>query len=400
MFKKFFGKKKDVKEEKQKQTSEELNKVNPDSETSGKPIEKVIATSIPIIKEDPAITEKKNIQKLMSSQHFSEPEAKEINKLVNEIKLWYKQRANSYTGNFGGVCDDCSKPIQRNKFYLTASNSGICESCVDSQLFTLVQWRRAINDLQAWIGTSQTPVPQNIVLLSNQVYNIIDKLSKTMIVEQASLIELEKIIGSPIPIAKEGDRGTPNVKVLDNHIVELNLTPRNFWDNGSLESLSAIVKNFPKLRKLEIIRHKITTIPEDIENLVELQSLTLNQNKITIIPANIGKLQNLSDLSLYQCNLSSLPEELWTLTKITSLILSNNNLTEIPEKISNMENLYWLMLGYNEIETLPTSITQLKKLKRLGLEGNEKLAHARAISNPKIMTILEKLRENGTQIDL
>ncbi|KWT94630.1 hypothetical protein [Candidatus Magnetominusculus xianensis] len=104
-----------------------------------------------------------DIIKLQKKQNISETEAAMIAPVIGELRKWYWNRARSYDDSFSGICDDCNASIGKNDFFLTASNYGICESCLDRRLFVYIKWDKDILNLQSSIGTNSVKVPSSIL---------------------------------------------------------------------------------------------------------------------------------------------------------------------------------------------------------------------------------------------
>ena len=335
---------------------------------------------------------RQDTKKLIDALGFEEPEAVKLASVVGEIRKWYWNRARSYSGRFGGVCDDCSSPLKHDEFYLTGSNSAICETCLDQHLFVHMEWGPALQNLQGQIGTTNVRVPQNILAVAADAARYIMDFRSKKIADGSLLKEVENAIGQPLTITTQGEfRKGARIEV--GFVVELILTPENFWEQGNLKSLPEAITKMSKLTKLEIINHKLDSLPEVIGKLANLESLTINRNSLKGLPANIGDLTKLRSLSLDNNQIISLPESLWNLLNLETLILSDNKITSLSEQIGALQRLEWLMLNGNNLLSIPDSLLKLPNLKRIGIERNPGFSETS-------MAVIEALREKGCKVDL
>jgi hypothetical protein len=272
---------------------------------------------------DKGMMENEKIQELVTNKKFTEPEAREILKLVEAMKAWYKQRADSYHGSFGGICDDCNGDIQKNNFYLTAA-CAICERCADNELVSIANWNDALPDVQRYFGGISVSLPREIISLSKQVQNNINALKMHQLAGEDlnSLKEIEIELGRTIPVIDKGELKY-GAKIENGSVIELILTPLSLGENGNLTSIPEAITGLSNLKKLEIIRHKLSSMPDSIGNLSNLERLCLNWNNLTKIPDTIGRLQNLKSISLYNNKIDSIPDGFWELSHLEELILSD-----------------------------------------------------------------------------
>ena len=147
---------------------------------------------------------RQDTKKLIDALGFEEPEAVKLASVVGEIRKWYWNRARSYSGRFGGVCDDCSSPLKHDEFYLTGSNSAICETCLDQHLFVHMEWGPALQNLQGQIGTTNVRVPQNILAVAADAARYIMDFRSKKIADGSLLKEVENAIGQPLTITTQG----------------------------------------------------------------------------------------------------------------------------------------------------------------------------------------------------
>ncbi len=255
--------------------------------------------------------------------------------------------------------------------------------------------------------------------------------------EQAKcLIELEKIIGKPIPQIEEIKWDIFGYKVEGDNIVGLflfnqglrtlpesisnlsNLTylglrknnfltlPESLWDLKSLESLvlldnqlvtlSESIGNLTSLQYLGLSNNKLTNLPESIKKLTSLERLLVSGNYLRNIQESIEDLKLLQDLYLYDNQLTILPNSIGNLSSLKELNLKNNKLKTLPDSIGNLSSLKKLDLENNQFTSLPESITKLKALESIEMENNNLKTLPEAIGLVKSLKILHLSKNNLT----
>ncbi|MEA5627555.1 COR domain-containing protein [Nostoc sp. UHCC 0251] len=144
-----------------------------------------------------------------------------------------------------------------------------------------------------------------------------------------------------------------------------------------------------QLKKLDLSRNGLTTLPEEIASLQQLTTLDLRYNQLTTLPEAIARLQQLTTLYLSGNQLTTLPEAIARLQQLTSLDLSHNQLTTLPEAIARLQQLTSLDLGGNKLTTLPEAIARLQQLTSLNLSFNQLTTLPEAIARLQQLTSLD-----------
>jgi Leucine-rich repeat (LRR) protein len=123
--------------------------------------------------------------------------------------------------------------------------------------------------------------------------------------EQAFMVELEKVVGNPIPF----------------------MDPVNYG-----ESLGFSAKG-GHVTILFVKSQGIAQLPPNIDRLSKLETLHLNSNQLTEIPSGIEKLSGLQHLELGFNQIKDLPPSIVNLKVKTYLGLMNNPLSKMSKDI-------------------------------------------------------------------
>lgn len=139
-----------------------------------------------------------------------------------------------------------------------------------------------------------------------------------------------------------------------------------------------ISDNLKSLTQLNIIKLRLSTLPEDLfANNEELKHTTITNNERNITELTSGLLKNLrhpQKISLTNLNLTNIPADTFSYwTKITSIDLSYNHLQNLPEVLFHgLVKLDILSLEFNELEIIPGRLFRdLRRLSALNLCGNQ-----------------------------
>ena len=90
---------------------------------------------------------------------------------------------------------------------------------------------------------------------------------------------------------------------------------------------------------LNLLRMKLTELPETIGELTQLEQLDLQYNQLTSLPESLGQLVQLRTLALFNNRLATLPDSLGQLKELSYLSLSDNELTDLPPSLIQLEHL-------------------------------------------------------------
>jgi Leucine-rich repeat (LRR) protein len=126
----------------------------------------------------------------------------------------------------------------------------------------------------------------------------------------------------------------------------------------SVQGVPAFLQGFSGLRRLELRRFSLATLPDAISRMPDLHALVLSDCGIRIDAASWSKLTSLNKLAmldLYKNPFETVPR-LDTLSELTHLDLSDTHLSEIPPGALQHPKLETLLLMNNRISELPADL--------------------------------------------
>eukprot|EP01087_Luapelamoeba_hula_P010709 TRINITY_DN2842_c1_g1_i2.p1 TRINITY_DN2842_c1_g1~~TRINITY_DN2842_c1_g1_i2.p1 ORF type:complete len:1021 (-),score=130.51 TRINITY_DN2842_c1_g1_i2:58-3120(-) len=142
-----------------------------------------------------------------------------------------------------------------------------------------------------------------------------------------------------------------------------------------------------RLKRLTLVRNKLTSLPAEMEGLTGLQRLEVGNNMLAAIPANFFEhMPLLEEFSAFMNKITELPREIGWARSLKKLILSVNHISKLPEEVGLCINLVELDLATNLLTSLPEMFGQLTTMQRLNLSCNR-------------MKVLSDLIGNLTQLD-
>lgn len=157
----------------------------------------------------------------------------------------------------------------------------------------------------------------------------------------------------------------------------------------SPRNLDEAFQNPLLVKKLVLLRQRLTELPSDIHLFANMRDLILDGNVLTRLPDEIGHLKQLRKLSARFNAIDELPETIEHLKMLEELHLDYNRLEELPPQIGQLENLRFLNLSNNFLSKIPPEIGNLERLVELDVSYNNALLELPAeISKLKM---LEKL---------
>ena len=207
--------------------------------------------------------------------------------------------------------------------------------------------------------------------------------------EYEALMELEQILGEPLPKIEEVDLNFGYVSE-NFRVLELGIYKKQ------VEKLPESIGKLKQLKILDLGYNKLVKLPKELRNLVGITRLNLMFNLFTEIPLMIRKMVTLKELEFQGNNLTELPSWINKLTFMTGMDFGHNKLEVLHENIGNHPKLLYLDLWNNKLSNLPNTIGQLTELKLLGLSRNQIVTLPESIGN---LSNLTSLALDSNQID-
>uniref|UniRef100_A0A7S1KLM5 Disease resistance R13L4/SHOC-2-like LRR domain-containing protein n=1 Tax=Percolomonas cosmopolitus TaxID=63605 RepID=A0A7S1KLM5_9EUKA len=140
--------------------------------------------------------------------------------------------------------------------------------------------------------------------------------------------------------------------------------------NNYIQSMTTGIKYLAHLKRLDMSRNKLKTIPAYFSRLISLQLLRMSHNQVSSIhPDAFSGLKDLEEIQLDHNDLIQLPQNLGDLKKLARLMLQYNKLKELPEMIGDCP-LYHLDISNNELHAIPVTLGQCITLHKLVFNDN------------------------------
>ncbi|MDH5402388.1 MAG: leucine-rich repeat domain-containing protein [Candidatus Heimdallarchaeota archaeon] len=140
------------------------------------------------------------------------------------------------------------------------------------------------------------------------------------------------------------------------------------------------ILQFINLKRLNLSKNGLSSIPHDLKNLINLERIELSENNLNIIPNIVKKIPNLKQIYLDQNNIKELDNHLSELSLIEILNLRGNQIEYIPKEIENLTELKNLNLSFNQLTEIPANVFYLPKLEILDISSN-KITHLPDLQN-------------------
>ena len=126
---------------------------------------------------------------------------------------------------------------------------------------------------------------------------------------------------------------------------------------------------FQNVKKLNLERNKISTIPNSFKHLKYLSVLNLSFNRLRCVH-QICRLRRIHELRLTNNVITILPEKISEMTDLRILELDSNKIEYLPINIQNLWRLEIFSASCNNIRVIEDGISKLSRLRRLNLVGN------------------------------
>jgi Leucine-rich repeat (LRR) protein len=149
-------------------------------------------------------------------------------------------------------------------------------------------------------------------------------------------------------------------------------TSLNWSDKGLRKLDGASLKGATALRKLNLSKNYLSTLPNEIGNLRSLEELNLESNVLRSLPASIGKLSSLKRLHLKGNQLESLPASFGDLQNLEVLELADTGDSmpdTFPESFSELSSLRVLYAKGSGLKRFPQHFRRLQNLEEIYLSN-------------------------------
>jgi Leucine-rich repeat (LRR) protein len=137
----------------------------------------------------------------------------------------------------------------------------------------------------------------------------------------------------------------------------------------SVQGIPEFLQGFSGLRRLELRRFSLATLPDHLSRMPDLHALVLSDCGITVDAATWSKLTSLNKLAmldLYKNPFETLPH-FDTMSELAHLDLSDTGLTGIPASLLQHPTLETLLLMNNRISELPAGLFESSLYDKRGL---------------------------------
>ncbi|TBN48789.1 dermonecrotic toxin domain-containing protein [Pseudomonas sp. BGI-2] len=139
--------------------------------------------------------------------------------------------------------------------------------------------------------------------------------------------------------------------------------------NRAAQGIPGFLQGFSGLRRLELRRFSLATLPDAVSRMPDLRALVLSDCGIRVDAATWSKLTSLNKLSmldLYKNPFETLPR-IDTMSELAHLDLSDTHLTEIPASVLQHPKLDALLLMNNRISELPAGLFESSLYEKRGV---------------------------------
>lgn len=140
-----------------------------------------------------------------------------------------------------------------------------------------------------------------------------------------------------------------------------------FQDVPVYTSVKEAAKNPLAVRRLSLVKMKLSKIPPEIFEMENLEELDLSRNRIREVPPAIGQLRKLRVLKLSKNQIESLPDEMGQLRRLEILDISRNPLYRLPESLGSCTALRQILAWDTNLTGLPATLNQLENLQEVDL---------------------------------
>lgn len=116
-------------------------------------------------------------------------------------------------------------------------------------------------------------------------------------------------------------------------------------------------------------KQKMDYLPAELRKFVHLKKLNLSKNNLKSLPNYVINFTQLEILDLGKNDFTVFPEEICQLTNLKKLILNRNDFTSMSDSISNLTKLEFIDLWDTPLVTFPDAFISMKNLKHIDSRG-------------------------------
>jgi len=130
--------------------------------------------------------------------------------------------------------------------------------------------------------------------------------------------------------------------------------------NMGLKELPPLTQNCPSLKKLDLSRNALATLPTSFLRFSRLRNLDLSYNFLSEISPLGNRLPALKHLQLQGNHFRSFPENVLVLKHLETLDLRYNEIEKLPDNTRALDSIKTLSLAYNCMEARTEALWEHK----------------------------------------
>lgn len=152
------------------------------------------------------------------------------------------------------------------------------------------------------------------------------------------------------------------------HAAQAQLLPQTKLDSvRTFHSLERALQQPDSVFRLDLSRHKLRQVPEEIRRLKNLNALDLGRNHLKDLPPWMNELQYMQEFSAGRNKFTKVPGAVCQWKHLKRLDMHQNRIEGLPKCMGGLKELYSLDLWSNDLEDFPDEISGMKALRFLDL---------------------------------
>ncbi len=203
------------------------------------------------------------------------------------------------------------------------------------------------------------------------------------LLDRFEALESLSILGLQLITPPEGIRNLHSVRHLD--LISSDLEGLDDWI-GELDP-----------EELSVANNRLHSLPDSIREFKRLKFLNLSLNPITQIPTSIFQVTSLEELWLYKCGLREIPSDILRLPALRSLNIDENPIESPPQEVAQ-KGLDAIRDYWRQREDTGVDYLCEAKLIILGEAGAGKTSLARKIENPNYKLKTDEKSTEGIEV--